>query len=335
LIDDVNDVPDDDDNGNFPIVQIDDLDWELVKYTVEGGLGNCHAGDPSKGIAYFAVRRRCVSKRLDHITEVLFLCLFSLLSSLQQILVLHRNDPLPDDFEIILKSLHPEGLDSNSQSSSRIAVKRASLTPQALIHGVPIIDDICLVNSSAGETPPDEYIYLDKPLDTATLSQLRLSMEKIHLIYRHRPAMGLCDLPFEATTLDRYPMQDCREFSLPATELPVFVFPHSLKLKQKPKSNFPLPNFFTFVFTDVKGRHLYTACLRFYELIPFDVVKTVADEIYGSDVQISLGDSNAFFCPKVICVVSQFPFYRSVISSHRVHISALSHLNSFLPPLLL
>jgi hypothetical protein len=80
LIDGVNDVPDDDDNGNFPIVQIDDLDWELVKYTVEGGLGNCHAGDPSKGIAYFAVRRRCVSKRLDHITEVLFLCLFSSLS---------------------------------------------------------------------------------------------------------------------------------------------------------------------------------------------------------------------------------------------------------------
>jgi hypothetical protein len=69
-LDDVNGVPDDDENGNFPLVRIDDLDWELVKYTVDGGLGNCHAGDPSRGIAYFAVRRRCVSKRLDHICEV-------------------------------------------------------------------------------------------------------------------------------------------------------------------------------------------------------------------------------------------------------------------------
>jgi hypothetical protein len=153
-------------------------------------------------------------------------------------------------------------------------------------------------------------VFLEKSLDTVTLTNLRLSVERIHLIYRHRPAMGLCDLPFEAFTLDRYPMQDHPDFPLPATELPVFVFPHSLKLKYQSKSNFPLPNFFTFVFTDVKGRHLYTACLRFHELIPFELVSTVAKTIYGDEVHIPFTDSGAFFCPKVICVVSQFPFYR-------------------------
>jgi hypothetical protein len=96
---------------------------------------------------------------------------------------------------------------------------------------------------------------------------------------------------------------------LPVIELPVFVFPHGLKIKKSPKLDFPLPDFFTFVFTDVKGKHLYTACLRFYEAISIDVVQKVADEVYPG-VNIQLDQADAFFCPKVICVVSQLPFYR-------------------------
>jgi hypothetical protein len=71
MTDNDDEIPDDDENGNFPLVVIDDLEWELLKYTVDGELANCHSRDLSKGIAYFAVRRRCVTKRLDHITEVL------------------------------------------------------------------------------------------------------------------------------------------------------------------------------------------------------------------------------------------------------------------------
>lgn len=184
----------------------------------------------------------------------------------------------------------------------------------AYITGENIIDDICLVNITLGETPPSDYIFIDKPLDTATLTTLR-SVEKVHLIYHHQKPMGICDLAFQPATLDRYPMKDHQQFPLPATELPIFVFPHYLKLKHRPRSNFPLPNFFTFVFTDVKGRHLYTACLRFYELLPFDLVQNAAHEIYGPDVNLSLPPSEAFFCPKVICVVSQYPFYRYIVSS--------------------
>lgn len=210
---------------------------------------------------------------------------------------------------MIIKSLCPESHPDTINNPTRIAVKRASADASALIHGEKIVDDICLVNVSLGETPPSDYIVVDQSLDTATLTTLR-SVERVHLIYHHQPPMGICDLPFQPSTLDRYPMRDHQQFPLPATELPVFVFPHYLHLKYRPRSNFPLPNFFTFVFTDVKGRHLYTACLRFYEILSFELVQNAAREIYGPDVDIVLPLSEAFFFPKVICVVSQFPFYR-------------------------
>jgi hypothetical protein len=78
LSDNDDEIPDDDEDGNFPVVVIDGLKWELLKYTVDGELANCHTRDPSKGIAYFAVRRRCVTQRLDHITEVRDYLLMSL-----------------------------------------------------------------------------------------------------------------------------------------------------------------------------------------------------------------------------------------------------------------
>jgi hypothetical protein len=94
-------------------------------------------------------------------------------------------------------------------------------------------------------------------------------------------------------------------------ELPVFVFPHDLKLEYTQRFNFPIPNFFTFVFTDVKGRHLYAACLRFYEELPRELVDPIASAMFGEEhYTVSWSDNMQFFCPKVICMVSQYPFYR-------------------------
>ena len=94
-------------------------------------------------------------------------------------------------------------------------------------------------------------------------------------------------------------------------ELPVFVFPHDLRLEYSPRSHFPVPAFFTFVFTDAQGQHLHTACLRFHELIPKEEVASLAKEVFGHDMgQVQWDEGMEFFCPKVICVVSQFPFYR-------------------------
>jgi hypothetical protein len=91
----------------------------------------------------------------------------------------------------------------------------------------------------------------------------------------------------------------------------MFVFPHGLQLKYCKKQSFPLPDFFTFVFTDVHGRHLYTTCLRFYEVIPHDEIHAFFSTMYGDgDNIVFCNDDMDVFAPKVICVVSQFPFYR-------------------------
>lgn len=95
----------------------------------------------------------------------------------------------------------------------------------------------------------------------------------------------------------------------------MFVFPHGLQLKYCKKQSFPLPDFFTFVFTDVHGRHLYTTCLRFYEVIPQSEVQNCFTQLYGDDNGIDYCNEDMdVFAPKVICVVSQFPFYRYVHS---------------------
>lgn len=44
--------------------------------------------------------------------------------------------------------------------------------------------------------------------------------------------------------------------------------------------DYPLPDFFTFVFTDVKGRHLHVACLRFYEIVSKEEYLSVFENTY-------------------------------------------------------
>lgn len=77
-------------------------------------------------------------------------------------------------------------------------------------------------------------------------------------------------------------MQDQHEFPLPVVELPMFAFPHDLRLSYSSTIRFPLPVFFSFVFTNSKGMHRYAACLRFYEIVPKEEIEAVFYEVYGS-----------------------------------------------------
>lgn len=67
-------IPSDDvdEAGNIAFLNFewDGRIWEIVKYTADGFLANCNANDPSKEIAYIAVQRRRLTRRLDHICEV-------------------------------------------------------------------------------------------------------------------------------------------------------------------------------------------------------------------------------------------------------------------------
>jgi hypothetical protein len=94
-------------------------------------------------------------------------------------------------------------------------------------------------------------------------------------------------------------MQDHEDFPLPVNELPMFAFPHDLRLKFSSTIRFPLPVFFTFVFTDARGLHMYAACLRFYEVVPREELEGVFREVYG-DQQVQT------LCRLTILIVSFF-----------------------------
>jgi hypothetical protein len=69
--------------------------------------------------------------------------------------------------------------------------------------------------------------------------------------------MGLTELHFQTATIDRFPRLDHKEMALPTAELPMFAFPHQLSLTRGSISQFPLPVFFTFVFTNVSKPRIF------------------------------------------------------------------------------
>ena len=135
---------------------------------------------------------------------------------------------------------------------------------------------------------------------------------------------------------------------LPEVELPLFVFPHGLKLIESKEGFFPLPVFFTLIFTDPKGEQYYAACLQFYEVVPMTELTAVAELVFAmqssadvhnvtdeaeiamdapsypvlsnsneraklekSTSEIKLPDDGTIvYAPKVLCVLSKMPFYR-------------------------
>jgi uDENN domain len=66
----------------------------------------------------------------------------------------------------------------------------------------------------------------------------------------------------------------------------MFAFPSDMRLSYNSNLQFPLPVFFSFVFTDVKGDHLYTACLQFYEAAPMEDLEDIFQRIYGDSLPL-------------------------------------------------
>ncbi len=85
-----------------------------------------------------------------------------------------------------------------------VAYRRAAVGPSALLHGDQIIYDLCVVKKSLKEDIPDHYVVVDR--DTVGLAGLSTDLS---LCARFMPAMGICDLSYEAATLDRFPLKVC------------------------------------------------------------------------------------------------------------------------------
>jgi hypothetical protein len=63
----------------------------------------------------------------------------------------------------------------------------------------------------------------------------------------------------------------------------MFAFPHGMRLTLADAGQFPLPLFFTFVFTDSDGKHFYVACLQFYEQVHEADLQEVFCSVHGAD----------------------------------------------------
>eukprot|EP00981_Chlorochromonas_danica_P011325 scaffold3873_cov177-Ochromonas_danica.AAC.5 len=194
--------------------------------------------------------------------------------------------------------------------------------------GSEILFDICVIKHSLKEDIPEQYYPIEK--DVASSMTPSFSSPDMVLITRKLPAMGICDLGYDASTLDRYPLQD-DGMPLPVEALPVFAFPRHLRIQRGKRNEYPLPVFFTFVFTDQDGNHLYAACLKFFEILSPNSLEPIVKEIYGDKVELVLPADEAIFCPKVICVLTRKPFYRAMRRYLR-HIYSIS-LSSAVCPL--
>lgn len=192
-------------------------------------------------------------------------------------------------------------------TSMFLGVEYAPITSESLVHGHRLIDDIMIIGTPTSDESSPGYSVVDKNLNKNAKGS------KLFLAYHHRGPMGLCDLRYECDTLDRYPLRNHSGLELPVQELPIFTFPHDLRIQQCSRQDFPLPDFFTFVFTDVLGRHMHAACLRFYEVVPKEDILVVFEEVYKEAPEsFALADSMEIVCPKVICVLSQKPYYRAM-----------------------
>eukprot|EP01034_Spumella_vulgaris_P022474 gene22474-28602_t len=186
--------------------------------------------------------------------------------------------------------------------------------------GEPLIDDLCIVLSVSSDTQseetPEEYHEIEKCAvvgQTNVHAAANATIPQTYTVaYHQRAALGLCDLGYDSATLDRYPQKDYGGLELPVNELPMFAFPNDLRLTYSSLNRFPLPVFFTFVFTDQNGGHLYAACLRFYEVVPLEDLQPVFAAVYGEEQKLEILAGSQVFCPKVVCVVSKRPFYRAM-----------------------
>ncbi len=120
-----------------------------------------------------------------------------------QIFVIQKGDELPHGCELIDKSISGEHTaDLNKGAvSSMLAIRRNVISPTSYIHGSPIVDDVCVVILSKHEDIPEGYVFIDKNVNKGS------SGDKLYIAYRQLSPIGLCDLGYNASTLDRYPLE--------------------------------------------------------------------------------------------------------------------------------
>jgi hypothetical protein len=265
----------------------DEDGWEVVKARLDG--------HPS-----IAIRRRRHSLKREHITDIL---------------VIYKGEAAPTGFEVLYHSSSGQYLgDINLQGTPCMLALRKSVFKESdfLVGGAPTIDHITFVSPPHGDEEPEDYHIVTK-----NLYPRHSPPETVYLAYHVWTSVSLSDLSYGAATLDRFPRKDHKNLELPVNELPMFAYPQDLRINYRPKGEFPLPGFFSFVFTNAIGENLYVACLRFWEIARKPDLQPAFDSVYNTcethpRIEFALGEGMEFFAPKIICVVSKQPFYRAM-----------------------
>ena len=167
-----------------------DSSWELIELTIDKTSADCLNGVHALGSVYIAVQRRRSSMRIDHICDIV---------------VVYVGENVPESYEVIEKSISGEGFFENGSSipRTRLAVRRADGSKSMIIKGMPLIDDIVVINRSLKEYEPEDYVIIDRCLQQPKT----WGGDSMILAYHKREALGLCDLKYESATLDRFPQQ--------------------------------------------------------------------------------------------------------------------------------
>lgn len=94
-----------------------------------------------------------------------------------------------------------------------LAIKRETRT-NTLFSQDPVVQDLCIVADGRFDDLPEEFAVMD--------GQLNQRGTKLFLaVYRTHP-LGLCDIPFTPTVLDRFPETEYPDFPLPQAAIPMF-----------------------------------------------------------------------------------------------------------------
>lgn len=87
---------------------------------------------------------------------------------------------------------------------SCLAIKRASSSPDHFMKGDALVDDIIVALIENGEEIPEEYIQVQS-VHAERSDRRGKNNDGSIIVYRKKPAMGVCDLRFSAALLERYP----------------------------------------------------------------------------------------------------------------------------------
>ena len=83
-----------------------------------------------------------------------------------------------------------------------LAYKQSENTNIEMIHGTTLIDDIYVLPwQNKGDELFQNFVIIDKNLNKG------FKGEKLNLAYHERSPLGLCDMRYQYSTIDRYPVQ--------------------------------------------------------------------------------------------------------------------------------